>query len=116
MRTPSPDSDWQKQFYSSFCTSFATAGSFCSGAAALDQGALFFADGLKIVTNGIGTIADIKQLPSREQLVKNISSEKFMGVSCPIALLLRWNDVITSTKVVPVILGIQEDGSIQIVG
>jgi hypothetical protein len=116
VRTPSADSDWQKQFYSSFCTSFATAGTFCSGAAALDQGALFFADGIKIITNGIGTIGDIKQLPSREQLVKNISSEKFMGVSCPIALLLRWNDVITSTKVVPVILGIQEDGSIQIVG
>ncbi|HTK10809.1 MAG TPA: hypothetical protein VL485_26795 [Ktedonobacteraceae bacterium] len=115
-RPPSADSDWQKQFYSSFCTSFATPGSFCSGAAALDQGALFFADGLKIITNGIGAISDETQLPSRAQLTKNISTQKFVGVSCPIALVLRWSDVITSTKVVPVILGIQQDGSIQIVG
>jgi hypothetical protein len=114
VRPPSPDSAWQKQFYSSFCTSFATAGSFCSGAAALDQGALFFADGIKIITNGIGAINDEKQLPSRVQFVKNISTQRFIGVSCPIALLLHWDDVITSTKVVPVILGIQQDGSIQI--
>ncbi len=113
-RPPTATSDWQKQFYSSFCTSFATAGSFCSGAAALDQGALFFADGIKIITNSIGAISDEKQLPSRAQLVKKMSSQHFTGVSCPIALFLHWDDVITSTQVVPVILGIQQDGSFQI--
>lgn len=113
---PPTNQDWQKQFYASFCTSFATPGSFCSGAAALDQGALFFADGIKIITQGIGNANDISKYPSAPQLVQRISTEKFIGVSCPISLRLHDNVLMTSTQVQPVILGIQPDGSIQIVG
>src|SRR6266581_3644586 len=49
---PPANGDWQSQFYASFCTSFATPGSFCSGAAALDQGALLFADGIEMIVKG----------------------------------------------------------------
>jgi hypothetical protein len=113
---PPTNQDWQKQFYASFCTSFATPGSFCSGAAALDQGALFFADGIKVITQGIGNVNDISKYPSAPQLVQRISTETFAGVSCPISLRLHDNVLMTSTQVQPVILGIQPDGSIQIVG
>ncbi len=110
-----PDGEeWQKQFYSSFCTSFATPGSFCSGAAALDQGALLFGDGIELIARGIGTITDGSGFPSRKQLVQHISAEKFNGVSCPIVLRVQ-NNAVTSTTVQPVILSVQEDGSIQIV-
>jgi hypothetical protein len=113
---PPSNGDWQKQFYASFCTSFATPGSFCSGVAALDQGALFFADGIEILAKGVSSITDTSQFPTTSQLVQRISTEQFSGVSCPIALRLGYSVLVTSTKVQPVILGIQDDGSIQIVG
>ncbi len=113
---PPTNGDWQKQFYATFCTSFATPGSFCSGTAALDQGALFFADGIEIVASGIGPITDKSKIPTPTALVKNISAEQFAGVSGPIAFQ-SWNNVLlTSTKSTPVMLSIQQDGSIQIVG
>lgn len=115
VRQPGND-EWQKQFYASFCTSFATPGSFCSGAAALDQGALFFADGIELIARGVGRVSDISKFPTSAQLVQHISAEKFAGVSGPIALQLRANVLVTSTDTQPVILGIQDDGSIQIVG
>jgi hypothetical protein len=113
---PPTEGDWQKQFYASFCTSFATPGSFCSGAAALDQGALLFADGIEIIAKAVGSISTASQFPTPAKLVQRISQEKLAGVSCPIALHL-WDDVlVTSTRVLPVILGIQQDGNISIVG
>jgi len=112
---PPTNEDWQKQFYASFCTSFATPGSFCSGAAALDQGALLFGDGIEVIARGIGPVTDSSKLPTTEQFVKNISAEKFAGISSPIDLDLHDDVLVTSTKVLPVILGIQQDGSIQIV-
>ena len=113
---PPTNWDWQKQFYASFCTSFATPGNFCSGAAALDQGALLFGDGMKIVENGIGPVKTASEFPTAKQLVLNISKGKFQGVSCPIALRLWDNVLLTSTQVLPVILGMQQDGNVQIVG
>lgn len=108
--------DWQKQFYASFCTSFTPPGIDCSGPAAIDQGGLLFADGIEMVAKALGPITQESQIPTPAQLVKTISQEKFAGVSCPIALRF-WNNVlITSTKALPVILGLQEDGSIRIVG
>ena len=84
--------------------------------AALDQGALFFADGIEILAKGIGSMTDVSQFPTNAQLVQHISTEQFAGVSCPIALRLGYTDLVTSTKVQPVILGIQGDGSMQIMG
>lgn len=112
---PPTEGDWQKQFYASFCTSFATPGSFCSGTAALDQGALLFGDGIEVIARGIGASAQAYQLPGPAQLVHNISLEQFAGVGCPIALVLHENVLVTSTEVLPVMLGLQQDGSIQIV-
>jgi hypothetical protein len=112
---PPTDGDWQKHFYATFCTSFATPGSSCSGTAALDQGALFFADGIEIVARGIGPITDESKIPTPATLVKNIGAEQFTGVSGPIALQ-SWNNILlTGTKSTPVILSIQQDSSIQIV-
>lgn len=108
--------DWQRQFYATFCTSFATPGSFCSGAAALDQGALFFGDGIETIARAVGPITDASKFPTAAQMVKNISAEQFAGVSCPISLHLHDNVLVTSTKVLPVILAIQQDGSLQVVG
>jgi ABC-type branched-subunit amino acid transport system substrate-binding protein len=113
---PPTNWEWQKQFYASFCTSFATPGNFCSGAATLDQAALLFGDGIKIVGNGIGPVKTASQFPTAKQLVLNISKERFQGVSCPIALRLWDNVLLTSTQALPVILGMQQDGSVQIVG
>lgn len=110
------DSDWQKQFYASFCTSFASPGNYCSGAAALDQGALLFGDGVELVAKGVGPITQVDQIPTGAQLVQNIVKEQFNGVSCNITLHLWVHVLVTSTQVFPVILGIQPDGSIQIVG
>jgi len=112
---PPTNWDWQKAFYASFCTSFATPGNFCSGAAALDQGALLFGDGIKVVTNAIGSITTASQFPTTKQLVLNISKVRFEGVSCPISLRLWDNVLLTSTKALPVILGMQQDSSVQIV-
>ena len=113
---PPTNWDWQKAFYASFCTSFATPGNFCSGAAALDQGALLFGDGIKVVANAIGSITTASQFPTTKQLVLNISKARFEGVSCPISLRIWDNVLLTSTKALPVILGMQQDGSVQIVG
>jgi hypothetical protein len=112
---PPTNGDWQKQFYASFCTSFATPGSFCSGAAALDEGALLFGDGIEVIARGLGSASASSTFPTTEQLVKNISAEKFAGISSPIDLDLHDNVLVTSTRVLPVMLGIQQDGSIQIV-
>lgn len=112
---PPNNTDWQKQFYASFCTSFATPGSFCSGAAALDQGALFFGDGMEMIAKALGSLGPTSNIPNTAQLVQHISTEKFDGVSCPIDLRVN-NVLVTSTKALPVILSMQQDGSIQIVG
>ena len=111
-----PTESWPKQFYASFCTSFASPGNYCSGAAALDQGALFFGDGIEIVAKAIGPIANKDNFPTEADLVQRISQEDFAGVSCPIALHIQNLVVVVSTKVLPVVLGIQGDGSLQIVG
>lgn len=112
---PPNNTDWQKQFYASFCTSFAPPGSFCSGAAALDQGALFFGDGMEMIAKAIGPLGAAGNFPNTAQLVQHMSTEKFDGVSCPIDLRVN-NVLVTSTKALPVILSMQGDGSIQIVG
>jgi lysophospholipase L1-like esterase len=119
-----PVSPWQKAFYASFCNSFATPGSFCSGTAALDQGALLFADGVEMVgqaldpalTTGSTTATQSASLPTPTDLIKKLSQENFAGVSCQIAVHLRNKVLITSTSAEPVILGVQPDGSLQIVG
>lgn len=116
-----PISPWQKEFYASFCQSFATPGSFCSGAAALDQGALLFADGVEMVALGItppatGASASSSVLPTTAQLIKKLSQENFAGVSCQVIVHLWDNVLITSLSATPVILGVQADGSLQIVG
>lgn len=112
---PSSSTNWQKQFYGSFCTSFATQGSFCSGTAVLDQGALLFGDSIRLITRGIGSMTDKSKLPSREQFVQRISGDQFIGVSSMVTLQAQ-NNVITNSTTQPVILGIQQDGSVQIVG
>lgn len=111
-----PVGNWQKQFYASFCQSFSTPGTACSGTAALDQGALLFADGVEMITQALGSNTPDNQLPTSAQLVKALSKENFTGVSCQVVVHL-WDDVlITSNGVSPVILGLQSDGSLQIVG
>ncbi len=111
-----PTESWPKQFYASFCTSFAAPGNYCSGAAAHDQGALFFGDGIEIVAKAVGPIANQDNFPTEAQMVQRISQENFAGVSCPIALHIQSLVVVVNTKVLPVVLGIQGDGSLQIVG
>ena len=111
-----PTESWPKQFYASFCTSFAAPGNYCSGAAALDQGALFFGDGIEILAKALGPITSANQFPTTADIVQRISKEDFAGVSCPIALHIQNQVVVVSTKVLPVVLSIQEDGSFQIVG
>ncbi len=112
---PATSGSWQKQFYASFCSSFDTPGSYCSGAGALDQGALLFGDGIELVARAVGPIHNAQALPTRAQLVKSISKEQFAGVSCPIKLHLNGNMLVTSLVADPVVLSIQGDGSIQIV-
>ncbi|GAC1422112.1 MAG: hypothetical protein NVSMB54_00970 [Ktedonobacteraceae bacterium] len=111
-----PTESWPKQFYASFCTSFVAPGNYCSGAAALDQGALFFGDGIEIVAKAIGPMASANNFPTAAEMVRRLSQEDFAGVSCPIALHIQNLVVVVSTKVLPVVLGIQGDGSLQIVG
>ncbi|GAC1393367.1 MAG: hypothetical protein NVSMB38_21080 [Ktedonobacteraceae bacterium] len=111
-----PTESWPKQFYASFCTSFAAPGNYCSGAAALDQGALFFGDGIEIVAKAIGPIDNASKFPTSAEMVQRISQEDFAGVSCPIALHIQNLVVVVGTKVLPVVVGIQEDGSFQVVG
>ncbi|HVB23984.1 MAG TPA: ABC transporter substrate-binding protein [Ktedonobacteraceae bacterium] len=115
--THPPDNDpWQKQFYASFCTSFATPGSYCSGATALDQGALLFGDSVELLTNVLGTATNASTMPSTTSIVQHISTAHLDGVSGSIALHLWDNVLITNNSARPVILGVQQDGSIQIVG
>ncbi len=119
---PPDTNEWPKQFYASFCTSFAAPGTHCSGAGILDQGGLLFADGVEIVaraltpTTGKNTTSAIATLPTRAALVQFISKERFAGVSSPIRLHEIAGILVTSTQVAPVILGVQDDGSLQIVG
>ncbi|HEU0003254.1 MAG TPA: hypothetical protein VFQ36_20250 [Ktedonobacteraceae bacterium] len=119
---PPDNNDWPKQFYASFCTSFAAPGTHCSGAGILDQGGLLFADGVEIVAHALtpatgknGTPA-VSTLPTRDALVQIISQERFVGVSSPIRLQEFGGIMVTSTQVAPVILSVQDDGSLQIVG
>ena len=119
---PPDNNEWPKQFYASFCTSFAAPGSHCSGAGILDQGGLLFADGIEIVARALtpapaknGT-TPLATLPSRAALVQLISRERFAGVSSPIRLHEIAGILVTSTQVAPVILAVQDDGSLQIVG
>jgi hypothetical protein len=109
---PPSDNPWQKQFYASFCTSFASAGSYCSGAATLDQDALFFADGISIITRGISTTSG--GTSTRAALVQKLQSEAFPGVSGPITLQL-YNHAVINTAATPVVISIQQDGTLQIV-
>ncbi len=113
--TPPTEGDWQKQFYASFCTSFASPGSYCSGAGALDQGALLFGDGVRLMTGAVGPGTTIDQIPMGGSLVQKISQQDFAGVSGPIALRLDNDVLVTSTKTKPVILALQPDGNLQIV-
>lgn len=113
---PSTSDVWQTQFYGSFCKSFALPGSSCGGATALDQGALLFADSIEMVARVIAPITDISKLPSAAQLVQEMSREAFAGVSGPIKLSMGTNRVVTNRQAEPVMLSIQGDGSIQIVG
>lgn len=111
-----PVSDWQKEFYASFCQSFATPGSFCSGAGALDQGALLFADSVEMLNLALSSTPQSSQLPNPAQLVQELSQENFAGVSCQVTVHLWDNVVITSNGVEPITLSLQADGSLQIVG
>ncbi|MBX5449283.1 ABC transporter substrate-binding protein [Thermogemmatispora sp.] len=131
-RPPSGDSPWPKQFYAAFCTLFASPGSFCSGAAALDQGALLFGDGVEMVAlslsqnqqpgqqpqsnqgEGESQAQASPSFPTPAQLVQRISNQSFNGVSGPIALRFWDNVLVTSTRAAPAILELQQDGSIQI--
>lgn len=121
---PPDTNEWPKQFYASFCTSFAAPGSHCSGAGILDQGGLLFADGVEIVARALtpapatakNATPQVATLPSRDALVQLISKERFAGVSSPIRLHEIAGILVTSTQVAPVILGVQDDGSLQIVG
>ncbi len=113
---PSTSAIWQTQFYGSFCKSFAPPGSSCGGATALDQGALLFGDGVELVARVIAPITDISKLPTTAQIVQEMSREAFAGVSGPITLSMGTHQVVTNRQARPVILGIQADGSIQIVG
>ncbi|HEY6539643.1 MAG TPA: ABC transporter substrate-binding protein, partial [Ktedonobacteraceae bacterium] len=119
---PPDTNEWPKQFYASFCTSFAAPGTHCSGAGILDQGGLLFADGVEIVARaltpatGKNAAPPVITLPSRAALVQLISKERFAGVSSPIRLHEIAGILVTSTQVAPVILGVQDDGSLQIVG
>src|SRR5579859_1369978 len=118
---PPDTNEWPKQFYASFCTSFAAPGSHCSGAGILDQGGLLFADGVEIVARALApatgkNVPPVATLPSRDALVQLISKERFAGVSSPIRLHEIAGILVTSTQVAPVILGVQDDGSLQIVG
>ncbi|HEX7736648.1 MAG TPA: hypothetical protein VF458_17500, partial [Ktedonobacteraceae bacterium] len=103
----SPVSDWQKQFYASFCQSFATPGNLCSATAALDQGALLFADSVEMVAQALtpASGATSSTLPATAELVKKLSKENFAGVSCQISTVLVDTVLIISTGVSPVILG-----------
>jgi hypothetical protein len=117
---PPDNNDWPKQFYASFCTSFAAPGTHCSGAGILDQGGLLFADGVEIVARAMSTpqkaTTTTFTLPTRAALVQLISKERFAGVSSPIRLHDIAGILVTSTQVSPVVLGVQDDGSLQIVG
>ena len=113
---PKVTEGWQKQFYASFCTSFAPSGSSCSSAGALDQEALLFADGLQSIVKGLGPVTTAASLPKREQLVQNIKTLQFAGLSSPISFRGISPLLITNQKAAPTLLNIQDDGNIQIVG
>ncbi len=108
-----PVSDWSKQFYASFCESFATPGSFCSGTAALDQGALLFADGIEMLSMVLDPSTG-NQFPSPTQLIQKLGQENFGGVSGPIITRTANSILITSSIATPIILGLQTDSSLQI--
>ncbi len=113
---PKATEGWQKQFYASFCTSFAPSGSSCSSPGALDQASLLFADGLQSITKGIGPVKDTTSFPTREQLVQKIKNLQFTGLSSPILFRGISPLLITNQQAAPTLLNIQDDGNVQIVG
>lgn len=134
-RPPDNANTWQKAFYSSLCTSFAAPGSHCSGAGVIDQGGLLFADSVEMVASALLPVSPVVptahkgkstptptptstsiRLPTMAQLVQRISQERFAGVSDPIRLRALAGILVTSVQVSAVILDVQEDGSLQIVG
>ncbi len=121
-RPPDNANAWQKAFYSSLCTSFAAPGSHCSGAGVIDQGGLLFADSVEMVANALAPagknapVSTSVSLPSMAQVVGRVSRERFAGVSSPIRLHTLAGILVTSVQVSAVILDVQEDGSLQIVG
>jgi hypothetical protein len=122
-RPPNDTNAWQKAFYASLCTSFAAPGSHCSGAGIIDQGGLLFADGTELVARAMtpppgkgSTAPTTSSIPTRAEVAQRISAERFAGVSSPIQLHTTAGILITSLVVAPVILGVQEDGNLQIVG
>ena len=112
----SPTESWQKEFYATLCTSFAASSNYCSGTVSVDQGALLFGDSIDMVTTALGPLTSTDAFPTTAQLVEKIGKEQFTGVSGPIALRSYNGVVMVSTKAVPVLLGLQGDGSIQILG
>jgi hypothetical protein len=113
---PPIDGSWSKQFYAIFCTTFAHPGSYCSGAAALEQGALLFGDGISLLAQGVGPISDASKLPTRDEVVRRLNRASLAGVSGDIQLTLHNDVVITNDKARPLILTLQQDGSIQVIG
>lgn len=110
-----PSSDnWQKQFYGKFCSNFTTPALPCSNTSGLDHRALLFADGIQVWLQAIGPLSDIEELPDRATLVEQMSTLEFTGVSGPITLE-RLNNAIVNTAAQPVLLAVQQDGSIQVV-
>ncbi|HCI81082.1 MAG TPA: hypothetical protein DHW02_15495, partial [Ktedonobacter sp.] len=112
----SPTGDWQKQFYATLCTAFAASGNYCSGTASIDQGGLLFGDSIEMITTALGSLTATDAFPTTAQLVEKIGKEQFAGVSGSVVLHTHSGVVMVSTKTTPVLLGLQGDGSIQILG
>ena len=94
-----------------------------SGAGIIDQGGLLFADSVELVANAMNSTpgknistSTTFSMPTRVELAQRISKERFTGESSPIRLHTTAGILVTSLQVAPVILGVQEDGSLQIVG
>lgn len=111
-----PVSPWQKQFYAGFCNVFANPGSSCSGAAALDPGALLFADSVELVGLALGPTALSGGFPGAAQLVQRLRTQHFAGVSGQVTLQLIDQSLLLNQSSTPVLLGLQGDGSLQIIG
>lgn len=111
-----PINDWQKQFYASFCQSFTAPSASCSGIGALDQGGLLFADGVELVGLALTNATQNNTLPTSDQLLQKMSQANFAGISGQVSVHFTGKALITSKGTSPVVLGLQDDGSLQIVG